>query len=376
MKVLFFISSKGCYGAENMVLNLASALDKMQVNVIVGAFWNLHNTNFDFIEKANKIGLKTKILKCRGQIDFRAVSELRKFFKEQGVTIVHSHGYKSNIYSYLAAINTGVKRVATCHNWVSKKMIMKVYEMLDKLVLSKFDGVVCVSNDVKKQLSGFSQLSEKIYLIENGIDVSRFSVEKDTKRKFSFFNIKEYEIIAGTVGRISPEKGHEYLIKAFKLVSEEMPDCKLMIVGDGVLRESLELLARSLEIEDKVIFTGKRDDVPELLNLMDIFVLPSLTEGMPMALLEAMAAKKTIISTDVGSIPKMIQNDFSGLLVKPGDTAGLASAIKSLIQNKPKALELGNSAFAKVSENFSSEVMAEKYFEIYRSISIKKGLCS
>ena len=169
-----------------------------------------------------------------------------------------------------------------------------------------------------------SGISKKISLIENGVNLERFQVNGNGENLRKEFGIDMTHKIIGSVGRLTEEKGHTYFLKAAKKILDLNNNCFFMIIGDGELRKKLEDEAKDLGINKRIIFTGKRTDIPELLSVMDIFVLPSLTEGQPMALLEAMAAKKPVIATTVGDIPKILKNGELGILAPPCNPAVIA----------------------------------------------------
>lgn len=149
---------------------------------------------------------------------------------------------------------------------------------------------------------------------------------------------------------------------------EQYPKVVLLIVGDGPLRNELQERVEDLGIRDKVIFTGMRSDTPELYSLMEFFILSSITEGLPVALLEAMASKKPVIATEVGAVPKVIQDGHSGLLVEPKDVEGLSKAIIDLLENPDQAAYLALNGYEEVTNEFSSQKMAERYVEVYKEV--------
>ena len=296
------------------------------------------------------------------------VSLTLRLVKDNSIDVVHSHGYKSNFYGFLASLGLNIKRIATCHNWLGKSKKMKFYEKLDKLLLSKFDKVVVVSDALKKDVLRSGIFEEKVVVIDNGIDIDKFKVISDKLQVKKTLGIREEGYVVGTVGRLTEEKGHIYLIEAFRKVITKFSNAKLLIVGDGPLREDLELAVSSMKLKEKVVFAGMREDIPEMLNIMDMFVLPSLTEGMPMALLEAMASQTPIIATKVGAIPKIIDNGHSGLLIDPNDVIQLSRAIVNLLKSKEKAQSLSQNAYNLVKKRFSSERMAGEYAKVYESL--------
>jgi len=371
MRILQIISSTGFFGAENAMIGLSSELYSTKYEPYVGIIGNSQNSHIGVAREAERNGLKVKIFHCTGKFNIGTILEIRKYIRERNIDIVHSHGYKSNFYGLLASSNTGARKICTCHNWLSNDMKMKFYELLDKLLLSKFDKVVVVSEELKREIARRGTVRDKIIVINNGIDMSdgRWKIGNSRNDKRRKFGIGRNEKVIGTVGRLTPEKGHIYLLEAFKKVITVFPDVNLVIIGDGPLRNSLKLKAESLKLEDKVIFTGIRNDVPEMLNMMDVFVMPSLKEGMPMALLEAMASKKPVIASKVGAIPKIIKDEINGLLIEPGNIDELNKAIIELLKDEKKSNLIAENGYTRVRNDFSSRKMASEYMKVYESLN-------
>ncbi len=172
----------------------------------------------------------------------------------------------------------------------------------------------------------------------------------------------------GTIGRLSKEKGHTILIEAAKLIIDKNPWTHFVIAGDGVMKGVLQKLTVELKIDNHFSFTGVIDDVPQLLSIIDIFVFPSLTEGLPMALLEAMAAKKPVVASAVGAIPQFIIHNETGLLTPPADRMGLGASIIDLLENEEKAQRLAENGFLKIVNEYTSKIMADRYRGVYAEL--------
>jgi glycosyltransferase involved in cell wall biosynthesis len=365
MRILQFISSSGFFGAENVVLQLAISLGKLGVDITVGVFHNSRNPHLELLEECHAKKIKTRRFYCRGRVDFAFVRTLRKFVLDADIDIIHSHGYKSNIYAYLAAIGIPVHRIATCHNWIGNDPKMKFYATLDRFILRKFSHVIAVSSQVSEQLLLSMIRPDKVQLISNGIDTDVFFDAAPPSSLIDEFGLTGENHIIGTVGRISEEKGHVFLLKAFREISSSCPGVKLMIVGDGPLRQKLQ----SEFAGPNIIFTGNRRDVAEIYRLMDIFVLPSLTEGLPMVLLEAMASGKAVIASRVGEIPAVVEKNNVGVLVAPGSEAELQHAISRLLDSPVNLKKIGINARAVVKEKYSAEAMGQAYFKVYEAVA-------
>jgi glycosyltransferase involved in cell wall biosynthesis len=224
-----------------------------------------------------------------------------------------------------------------------------------------------VSEGVKEEMLRYGVPKEKMRVIDNGIDLARFNDTGSPIEIREKFGIKKGVTIIGTVGNLGAEKGHLYLLQAAKEIVNKVNSVVFIIVGDGPLRRYLESEASALGIKENVIFTGFRTDIPNLLSTMDIFVLPSVIEGLPMSLLEAMSAKRAIVATRVGAISKVV-HDGNGILVKPRDVAGLENAILRLLGSEENRQKYAFAGYETVRTHFSSEQMSSKYMNLYNEL--------
>ncbi|MFW9973295.1 MAG: glycosyltransferase family 4 protein [Candidatus Odinarchaeota archaeon] len=364
-KILQLRSSNGFFGAENVIIELSRQLSNSNYHPVIGVIENSKNPHIELAEAAERYNIETEIFKCKGQFDISTANKIRGFIKQNEIEIIHSHGYKANFYALLAALFMKVNLIATCHPWIKINLIIKFYSWLDKLLLNRFDEIVVISEEIKREILMSGVFESKITIINNGIDISRFMNNYNRDEILKSFDIIPDKIIIGTVGRLSEEKGHIILIEAAKKLLENFPNLIFMIVGDGPLRKELEAKVLDLGIQDHFSFTGISDDIPKALAAMDIFVLPSLTEGLPMALLEAMAATKPIIATDVGAIPKLIINGKNGRLIEPGDSNALIEATTFLLNNQNYTAHIAKKGYETVINKYSAKGMAEKYINIF-----------
>ncbi|MFC1658436.1 glycosyltransferase family 4 protein [Candidatus Omnitrophota bacterium] len=366
MKVCHFISSGGFFGAENMIITLANEQLSAGADVCLGVFRNSQNPHLEISKAAASLNIPVKILECSGKFDLKAIFKIRDFIKKEDIEILHTHGYKANFYIFFSSFFLRAKRIATCHTWYSVNAKMKLYEWLDKLLLRRFDKITTVSEALKNEILGSGIAKDRISVINNGISLKGFEDPGDTAYLKNEFGLNENHKIIAVIARLARDKGHIYLLKAISKAIKAIPEISCLIIGDGQLRAQLELEARSLGLGNKVIFTGIRRDIPQLLSLTELIVMPSLKEGMPFAILEAMAAKKPIIASRAGAIPDMIEDGIDGLLVEPGDVDGLRIAIESLLKNQEKATLLARNGYEKIKSRFSSRKMAEDYIRVYQ----------
>ena len=371
VKVLQLISSGGYYGAENMLLNLCASQEAAGCQNSLLLFYNVHTPNVEFYERARRNGISVRMVHCKGRADWRAVRQIEEYIQEDAIDVVHTHGYKADLYGFLAAWRLGKPVVATCHNWVGGTTALGIYNHLDRLALKKFGALAAVSDEVAQRLLDAGVPAEKIKIIANGIDVQAF----EHAQPLPVLNVTNEKVI-GMVARLDLQKGFEYLLRAVRELCNTFAGLKVVIVGEGPDRQAIEEMVKEYGLQSNVVLAGQQSEMPAVYAAMDIFVLPSLNEGLPMTILEAMAASRPVIATRVGAIPKVIHDGENGLLVNPRDTEGLRNAIASLLSDPERCRRMGEKAHDWVSRNYTSEAMALKYRQLYDEILGKPELAA
>jgi glycosyltransferase involved in cell wall biosynthesis len=241
-----------------------------------------------------------------------------------------------------------------------------VHRLMYRVSSQRVCGFIAVSNQVRESMiKKIGPVQDKITVICNGVDVARYQhpVDRDRVRQQLGFNSEARLLI--TVGTLKREKGHRYLLEAATEIVRRHPDVYFLFVGDGKLRSELQTQTDAYGLSGKARFLGTRQDVDQLLAASDIFVLPSLWEGMSMALLEAMAAAKPIVATAVSGTRQVVIHDETGLLVPPGDTSALTQAVVTLLSEPARARAMGEAARRRVKTHFSMEKQAAEYLALY-----------
>jgi glycosyltransferase involved in cell wall biosynthesis len=366
VKVFHLISSAGFFGAESVVLEICKGLAARSIEAAIGVFDNSRNPHTELALRADECGLRAEVFKCGGRADVGALGRIIRFVRANGFDIIHTHGYKSDLYGFLAARVLRKKIVATCHNWIADDLQTRLYYKIQKRFLPSFDGVVAVSGAVRNELLRIKVAEGRITIVPNGIETARFSGARVGLR--SELEIGDGRKVIGTVGRLAPEKGFLNLLSAASAVFASEKDAVLLMVGDGPQLGQLKEKAAQLGIGDRVVFAGVRTDMPEVYSTIDVFVLPSLNEGLPMVLLEAMAARRPVIATRVGAIPSVVVDRKDGLLVAPGSVAELGEALRALLEDDVLSRRLAESAYGKVVRDFSSDSMCDRYAGVYADI--------
>lgn len=269
--------------------------------------------------------------------------------------LVHSHGYFADIMGMPLCKILKIPHISTSHGFISSDRNLKIYNFLDRSSLRFCDKVIAVSEGIKEDLIENGINESKIIVIQNAVQNSYnpdyFFESRLNKRKLIRMNEEEY--VVGYVGRLSDEKGLEYLIGAGLILKEKGEAFKILIIGDGPKREELENLVREKGLEKEVIFTGFQDDVEKWLAALDVFVLPSLTEGTPMALLEAMSLGIPVVATHVGGVPQVIENGVNGFLIEPANSRALVEKIKVLRENPALRKEMSVKATNLIKNRFN-----------------------
>jgi glycosyltransferase involved in cell wall biosynthesis len=363
VKVLQLISSGGYYGAENMLLNLCASQQKAGCENSLMLFYNVHAPNVEFYERARRRGLSVRMLHCQGRADWRAVRQIEDCIQDDGIELLHTHGYKADLYGYVAARRSGKPIVATCHNWVGGTAALGIYNHLDRMALKRFHGLAAVSDSVAQRLLNSGVAATKIRTIANGIDVEPFERALPSPA----LNFDGNKVI-GMVARLDLQKGFECLLRAAHQLCGIFPALKVVIAGEGPDRQAIENMIQRFGLQSSVILAGHHSDMPGIYAAIDIFVLPSLNEGLPMTILEAMAASKPVIATRVGAIPSVIKEGETGLLVDPGDADGLRDALARLLSDSDLCQRLGAAGHDWVRRNYTSEAMAMKYRQMYGEV--------
>jgi glycosyltransferase involved in cell wall biosynthesis len=299
---------------------------------------------------------------------------LAKIFLQLRPDVVHTHKYKDSILATIVARCVRVPHVVRVvhgmpepfkgiRNWK-----MTIYTLVDRFVTSLFiDRVIAVSSDIENVLSQIYG-ADRVVCIHNGIDLeaAHATVERQEKRKQ--WSIDEEAVVVGTVGRLVPVKGHTMLLEAMRMVRHSNQNLTLLLVGDGPLRGYLEAEAKRMGLERAVIFAGHQEQSYDFINIMDIFVLPSLHEGIPMVLLEALALERPIIASRVGGIPEVMSHGLSGMLVPPANAGELAAGLLEMIEDRAKARAFGVAGRNQVEQEFNAGIMANRTAAMYRSL--------
>ena len=301
--------------------------------------------------------------------DSIAVGALAAHLAEVRADVVHAHMYRAETVAARAVIalgEAGQRRpylVATAHS--SRVRSEADHRALLELT-PNFDRLIAVSKASEAKLIAEGRaVLVPVSLIYNGVDLQRYDHQEACCTLPDEYGMEPGSQIVGVVARLEPEKGHPTLLEAWPGVIRAVPDVYLLIVGEGSRRDALEAQARELRIAHRVVFTGRRDDIPAVTAALDVAVLPSYREAQGLTILEAMALSRPVVASNVGGIPEMVEDGVTGLLVEPRDAQGLTTALVRLLTDHPYADTLGRAGHDLVHDRFCIELMVQAVESIY-----------
>ena len=350
-------------GLQQVVINICRTIDKDTFEPSVLCLRDIG----EFSEEVTKLGIKVYMLPLpKNGIDYFAFFKVAKLLKKEKIDVIHTHNTQPFIDGIMGGILAGVKTmVHTEHGRIfpDKRRYMFADWLLSKFVCK----VVAVSADMAHKLQKYEKISQKkITVIPNGIYGQPFTISIDTENKRQELGIDAGSRIIGVCARLCFEKGITYLLKAMPIILNSYPDSILLIAGNGPLEEQLKAETNKLNIDKHVKFLGLRKDIPELLKIFDVYVLSSISEGLPMGLLEAMAAGCPVIATSVGDIPEVIKTNETGILIKPESHDDIANAVVNLFGNSSLRNKIIINAQKVFNEQFEAAIMTKQYEKLYR----------
>jgi glycosyltransferase involved in cell wall biosynthesis len=348
-------------GAQEHLYGLVTRMDHTRFDVSVVSL-----SPGSAVRKLERAGVPVLVLDEPD--DAIAVGALAAHLVEVLPDIIHNHMYRAELVGTRAAIalgEVGHRRpyvVSTVHS--SRVRSEEDREML-RVLTPRMDQLIAVSRMIEEKLEQEGRTGTPIRRIYNGVDLSRYEHQEPCCTLHEEYGMEPGSQVVGVVARLEPEKGHPTLLEAWPAVLRSVPDAYLLIVGEGSRREALEALARDLRIAHRVVFTGRRDDVPAVTAALDVAVLPSYREAQGLSILEALALSRPVVASNVGGIPEVITDGVTGLLVPPHDPDTLAAAIVRLLRDHPYADTLGRAGHDMVHDRFDIDTMVGLIQQIY-----------
>jgi len=376
--LLYVITKLELGGAQKQLLSLVSRLDKEKFR-----FFLITAKDGILLPDALSIpGLTVKkSLFLERNInplkDILAMLEIYFFIKRNKISIVHTHSSKAGILGRFAARLAGLKIIIhTVHGWpfndYQPHLVKKLFVRLEKLAARFTNIIIVVSHhDLRKGLENNIAEESRYKLIRYGIDYKAFISKKNAKAEFG---IGINELVVTNISCLKPQKSPCDFVRLASLVNKQLPNVKFLLVGDGVLRSPVEKLIRELNLQERMILTGWRKDIPGILSITDALVLTSLWEGLPVVVLEAMAAGCPVIATQTGAVGEVITEEMTGYLVPCRDLAKMSERLIGLLNNRNAKTHMGETARLNLNSNFTLENMVKNNQFLYEGLVIKEGV--
>jgi len=373
IKVLHIVQHSTGGGIINQLFHLLRAYDKQTIHAMVCCIGSKGTTG-KLIEE-NGIDFMSLNIKRNDRLIPRAVRLLYGVMKERQIHVVRTHGHGANLNGRVAAWLCRIPCVPSVHNVYTQKKEQKLQRRIANNLLGRIsDMVIAVSEAVRADVIRYDRVDpSKVLVIRNGVDTELFTATGASGRVRKELGLGDRDTVIGFVGRLAPAKGLAHLIEAFDAVRQEFDHVKILIVGRGALLSSLQNMAAEKGLQEDIIFSGERSDIPAILSSIDIFAMSSEQEGLPNALLEAMAAAKPSVVTSAGGMKEVVKDGINGIVVPVGDIISLSNGLKRLIMNKNLSEAMGRAARDYIEKKFSIHATARVWEELYKELLAKKG---
>lgn len=370
--VLQIIDRLGPGGAESLLYTLASGLDRERFELHVCGLRD--GSMYVLASRIEAVGVPVMQLNQRNAYDIPTLMTLVRYIRKHNIGVIHTHLLAADIMGRMAGFLTRTPVVSTVHS--SRDDFD--HEPARRRLMERWTGrllcrrLIVVSESIRKEIAEWYGVPQKrIVAIANGVDTGRFRPRPELDKAALKRDLLGDACEDGncplvlTVARLVPPKGLSHLLDAAKQVCAARPDVRFAIAGIGPLQEELQREAETLGLGGKLVFGGERNDVPELLASCDLFVLSSVSEGLPIALLEAMSAGCSVVATDVGGVGAVVQDGVTGLVVPPGDPGALVEAILASLNDPEAAKKRGAEAQQWVTSHYGMSAWARKLERLY-----------
>lgn len=364
IKVAYVLTPVEFGGSEKVNLLFLKNFDKSRFHILPILFVRPWEGPPHFLQKLTKHGISFRIIpvalkpRQEGRDLFRvlrSIKYLHRFLLEEPVDVVHTHGYFADLTGFFASRLVTVPQISSCHGFIETNGKLHFYNLLNKMCLHFSRRIIVVSEALKNDLTHFGIPAQRIAVIQNAVEdpLPEKTREQCRAAKRAVLEVSNDVFLIGYVGRLSPEKGLLGFLEACAMMRKESSiPFKVVLIGSGSELSKLMAFCESSKLNDVVIFLGFQPDVQTWLPALDLFVLPSLTEGTPMALLEAMSAEVAIVASNVGGIPDIIASKRNGVLVPRGEAQQLARAMLSVMGNTEFRRTLSKQACQLVKDSF------------------------
>lgn len=367
--IIHLIASSFYGGPEKQIIEHLSRLNRNRYNCLLSSF--VEEQANEILEQARLAGIRHHAIPMSGPWDVRAQGRLTKLLRQERVGLLCVHGYKSCVMGWWAGMRCKIPVIAFSRGYTTENKKVAFYEWLERKALRRMNGVICVSESQKAKLASYGLSPRMAWVVHNAVSVDTMPDTQDSRIRrvvYDKFRIPQNSKLVVTAGRLSPEKGHRYLVEAIAQMREHIDGTCFTFCGDGPCQKDVERQAKELGIYEQCRFPGFRRDIQDVFRAMDLLVLPSLTEGLPNVVLEAFACKKAVVATDVGGLPEIVEDGINGFLVPSRRPDLLAKAIERCLSSTQMAGDMGQAGYNKVKSEFTFESQTQELEQIYHQM--------
>ncbi len=371
VRVLELRSVRGTGGGpEKTILMGAAMADPRSVHVTVCYLRDQRDDVFAIDARARHANVDYVEVKENHSFDPMVWPQLRRLIKERSIDILHAHDYKTDLLALLLARASGVAALATAHGWTGHSSRERNwYYPTDKRVLARFPRVIAVSSDIARELADHGAPPARITTVLNGIDHAHFKRDASKVGEArAALGLDPDDVVIGDVGRLEPQKRFDLLMEAFAAIHAKRPNTKLVIAGDGSLRQDLANRRAALGLEDACLLTGHVTDVIPLHHAFDLFVQSSDYEGTPNSVLEAMAMETPIVATAAGGTAELVHDQQHGVIIPIGSVDRLIDGMEQALSNPDRMRRMAERARQRVEGELSFESRVRRVERIYHEV--------
>lgn len=363
---------KGGGGPDKTILLSAAKHDPKKFFVLVTYLRDPEDDEFQIGEMAKKMGVPDYVeVIDRSMLDLKCLFELNHLIKKHSLEIIHVHDLKTTLLGFLLKVlNPKIKIMHTAHGWIVSSKTDHLKQKLQYQLLKFYPLHIAVSNATKGLMVDSGIKPDSIKVLYNSIDTDFWNRENNTSAIRDEFNISDDSMIVGTVGRLSREKDLPTFFKVANKILEKFPKTRFLIIGDGKdgIVNELRLLSKEMGIEQSIIFTGHRTDLLNIYLSFDVFLMTSITEGLPNTALEAMALEVPVVSTNVGGVPELVEDVVTGFLCDKGDVITISDKVIELLGNSELRKKISKNARNRIKDKFCffrrTKVIEDYYLEL------------
>ena len=366
IRVLHLRDSPWIDGPGRTILDTATHLDPTRIEYHVGAFTPAgREGGHPLVKSLQAAGASVRQLTDRGGLDRKLVADIVALIDELRIDVLHSSEFRSNVMALLARRQRRVKLVVTVHGWIANDTRGRIYRVLDKTLLRAFDAAIFVSEATRRLIPRWWLSERRTRVLHNGLVLGKYGQQTVSAARRA---VDPAKVTLLNVGRLSPEKGQDLLLRAIAPLAARQPGLNLKFAGTGPEEQRLRALAQSLGIGDRVHFLGYIQDMPSLYADVDLLVQSSLTEGLPNVIVEAAYLRVPTVATSVGGTTEVIKHGKSGWLIAPGDIGAIQAGVEAFLTRPQEFAAMAENAQRGIIDGFSITVRTEKLSQFYERL--------